>query len=115
MKRWDIYWANFPYEDDPTQHKRRPVVIANHQTVYVLTLKVTTHEPRADDPFDYPLRYWQESNLPCNSVVRVSKLAKLSPNAFGDYIGQIQPYDAMMITRHMRDYIASREKQSKAP
>lgn len=110
MKRWDIYWANFPYEDDPTKQKRRPVVIAKDGTVYVLTLKVTTHEARTHDPYDYPLRYWQESNLPSASVVRVSKLAKLPPSAFGEFIGQIHPYDAIMIQNRMNEFLQNRKE-----
>ena len=28
MKRWDIYWADVPYEEDPSISKKRPVIIA---------------------------------------------------------------------------------------
>ena len=109
MKRWEVYWADFPYEDIPGQGKRRPVVITQDKEVYVLTLKVTSQQARANDPYDYPLRYWQEANLPSASVVRVSKLAKLRPEAIKDYIGQLQPFDILRIQTLMRQYLANRD------
>ena len=50
MNRWDVYWADVPFEEDALQGKRRPVVIASDRTVYVLVLRVTSHAARLDDP-----------------------------------------------------------------
>ena len=55
MNRWDVYWADVPFEEDALQCKRRPVVIASDRTVYVLVLRVTSHAARLDGPYDYAL------------------------------------------------------------
>ena len=39
MNRWDVYWADMPFEEDAAQVKRCPVVIAKDAIVYVLTLR----------------------------------------------------------------------------
>ena len=40
MNRWDVYWADVPFEEDALRGKRRPVVIASDRTVYVLVLRL---------------------------------------------------------------------------
>lgn len=101
MNRWDVYWADMPYEENPSQTKPRPVVIARDQVVYVLTLRVTSHAARQKDPYDYTLQFWQEAGLTKASVVRVSKLAKIKPEAIHERIGSIHPADAIAIQKLM--------------
>lgn len=109
MKRWDVYWADVPFEDDPTQIKRRPVIIARDSVVYVLTLRVTTHSPRMCDPYDYQLIEWKYANLNSPSVVRIRKLAKLKPEEIHDYIGSLHPADRLGIQTKMNDYRNERD------
>ena len=111
MNRWDIYWADVPYEEDPSIRKKRPVIIAKDQSpVYVLTLKVTSKEARAEDPGDYPLTYWKEAGLSAPSVVRILKISRLAPEAFGDCIGRVQAADAYAIQEKMNDLRKNRKK-----
>ena len=104
MKRWDVYWANVPYEDAPEQKKTRPVVICIDKTVYALVIKVTSQQKRKDAQYDYQLAFWKECGLTCPSVVRVDKLSKLTPDAFGDYIGRLHPADIIEIQKLMVQY-----------
>ena len=99
MNRWDVYWADFPYEEDPAQLKRRPVVVAYDNTVYTIGMRVTSQPPRAYDPYDYPLKYWQEAGLSEASVVRVRKLAQLKPDAIHDRIGRLADADIIEIIK----------------
>ena len=101
MNRWDVYWADMPFEEDAAQVKRCPVVIAKDAIVYVLTLRVTSHEARQADPYDYPLQFWQEAGLKRESVVRVRKLAQIRPEAIHGQIGRIHPADALEIQKLM--------------
>ena len=75
MNRWDVYWADVPFEEDALQCKRRPVVIASDRTVYVLVLRVTSHAARLDGPYGYALQGWCFAGLTKGSVVRVRKAA----------------------------------------
>ena len=105
MNRWDVYWADVPFEDAATQSKMRPVVIARDMTVYVLTLKVTSHDARDYDPYDYTLQYWQEAGLDRKSVVRIRKLSQLKPGAIKNKIGHLHRVDIVEIQRHMQRYL----------
>lgn len=104
MRRWDIYWADVPFEDDPGQSKIRPVIIARDASpAYVLTLKVTSQEARDYDPGDFPITYWKAAGLNEPSVVRIRKISQLTPDRFGDYIGRIQAADAFAIQEKMNE------------
>ena len=104
MNRWEIYWANAPFEDQPQLSKSRPVIICVDKKVYALVIKVTSHDKRDHSPFDYSLVYWKECGLACESVVRVDKLSQLPPSAFGDYIGKLHPADIIEIQKLMKQY-----------
>lgn len=103
MRRWDIYWAEVLYEDNPSESKVRPVVIAKDSVVYVLALKVTSQNVRENDDGDYRLIYWKEAGLSAPSVVRIRKISKLAPEAFGECIGRVQAADAYNIQRIMSE------------
>lgn len=111
MKRWDVYWAEMPFEEDPSQTKLRPVIIAKDGIVYVLTLRVTSHEPREYDAYDYPLKEWKSANLNKPSTVRIRKLAKLAPNAIHDQIGTLHPTDTLEIQCRMQKYLEERKRK----
>ena len=111
MKRWDVYWADVPYEDDPAQSKRRPVVIAKDNTLYVLTLRVTSKGPRENDQYDVVLTQWQFANLAQPSVVRVRKIAQIGPERVFERIGRLHPADIMEIQNRMDKLQAERSKR----
>lgn len=111
MNRWDVYWAEVPFEEDPSQSKRRPVVIAKDNTLYVLTLRVTSQAARANDPYDVPLLHWQYANLTQPSVVRVKKIAQLKPQYVFDRIGRLHPADIIEIQSRMQKLQAERNRR----
>lgn len=104
MNSWDLYWADVPYEEDSTQSKERPVVIIKDIGVILIVMRVTTHEARDGNPFDYPLSDWKSAGLNSPSVVRISKLAQLKPDKIGDYIGRLRSADIVAIQRCMGLY-----------
>ena len=114
MNRWEVYWADVPFEEDPSQIKRRPVIIARDNTVYVLTLRVTSHEAREYDPYDYPLQEWQHANLTTASVVRIRKISQLRPDNIHEYIGKLHPVDILGIQNCMQRFIAERNRRRKS-
>lgn len=108
MNRWDIYWADVPFEEDCSQKKSRPVIIAKDNSIYVLVIRITSHETRDNDPYDYLLQEWKYANLEKASVVRIRKIAQLKPDAVHDYIGRIHPADALEIQKCMELYRSER-------
>ena len=62
MNRGEVWFAKFPYEDEPDKFKYRPVIIldnGNIEELKVLVVKVTTKERKED----VPIIYWQEAKL----------------------------------------------------
>ncbi len=108
MRRWEIYWADAPFEDDPSLSKLRPVVILNDKIVYVLASKITSHEARENAAYDYVLIHWEEAGLTKPSVVRVEKLLQLKPEQIKDRIGQLSLVDIAAIQKMMKDYMSRR-------
>lgn len=112
MNRRDIYWADVPYEDDPSISKKRPVIIAKDSSpVYVLTFKVTSKDAREYDPGDYPLMYWKESGLRKPSVVRLRRISQISPDKIGDHIGHVQAADVLQMQQIMQALKNQRQAQ----
>ena len=60
VRRWDIWWADIPYEDNPEMSKVRPVVVADKGTYFYLTFKMTSHAPRPDFEGEYSVQYWKK-------------------------------------------------------
>ena len=82
--RWDVWEADVPFEDI-NRSKKRPVVILSEKEALVLSLKMTSHEPRYNKlEGEYELMKWQEAGLLKPTVVQCSKVLKLSKDAITD-------------------------------
>lgn len=91
MNVGEVWGVDFPFEDDPTQSKVRPCIILDVETLEVLSVKVTRHEPR--DEFDIPIFKWQEANLLEPSYARVSKTLLIPKNSFTKKYGMLNEID----------------------
>ena len=74
MKKYDIYWADFAFEDT-NEVKRRPVVIIENGTVVDIA-KVTKHKPRYK--YDLVLLDWEKEGLSTKSTIRLDKRMRVS-------------------------------------
>lgn len=97
MNVWEIWFADFPFEDSPTVVKSRPVIILNIDPLEVLSIKVTSKDVRADDPYDIAIVHWKESGLKFPSVARISKVMLLSKDKFKFKIGTLHDEDRIAI------------------
>lgn len=97
MTRWDIYFANVPFEDVP-QSKPRPVIILDDSVVIIDCLKMTSQPPR---PGEYVLQYWKEAGLKKPTTVRLSKRLALQPSAFIRRLGSLHPIDIIEIQKRL--------------
>lgn len=104
MKTGEVWKVDFPFEDDPTQSKIRPCVIldVDDDTLEVLSIKVTTHEPR--DEYDVPIFKWSEANLIEPSFARVSKVELLKKEAFIKKLGELDIIDFKNIVNKFKEY-----------
>ena len=89
----EVWFVEFPLEENQNQTINRPVVVLDEDSLGVLSVKITKHAARAEDPYDTPILYWQEANLRLASTARVSKVMNLQADDFIFKIGDLHPDD----------------------
>lgn len=102
MNLGEVWYVNFPYEEDPSQSSHRPCIILDVENLEVLSMKVTKHEPR--DEYDVPIFKWREANLDYPSYARVKKTILITKDSFDRKIGDIHRDDLNNITRKFMEY-----------
>ena len=107
MNQWDVWFADFPYEEDASIIKPRPVIILDINPLKVLSVKVTHHGARDCDPYDMPIEHWRESGLDQPSVARVSKAIYLTGDKFVRCLGQLLDDDIEKIYYKYIEYVKS--------
>lgn len=108
MKQWELWMASFPYEEDPSILKKRPVIILNVNPLQVLSVKVTGQDARDEDEYDTPIVHWRAAGLNRRSVARISKSMNLSHDKFIHKIGDLDHQDATLIMQRFVDFINNR-------
>lgn len=97
MTKWDIYFANVPFEDLP-ESKLRPVIILDDSVAVVDCLKLTGRAPR---PGEYVIQKWAEAGLHKPTTVRLSKRLSLDKAELRFRIGSLQPIDIFEIEKRL--------------
>jgi len=101
----DIWLVNFPLEEDPTKSLPRPVIVLNVELPYILSTKITKHNPRDADPYDIPVLHWKDANLNYPSTARISKTLPLKLSNFIYFIGTANTNDLMSIQEKYTHYL----------
>ncbi len=101
----EVWFVEFPLEEDNSQTINRPVIVLDENTLGVLAVKITKHSPRKQDPYDTPILYWQEANLRLASTARVSKVFLLSQESFIFKIGDLRKEDLERIEEMYQKYL----------
>lgn len=102
-KTWEIWFANVKFEDDPEQVKARPVLIISNKVAYILSLKVTSKQPRSNYWGEYSLIKWKEAGLSKPSTVRISKKLRLVEKDLLRRTGRISSIDILNIMKIMNN------------
>lgn len=101
----EVWFVEFPLEEDNTQTINRPVVVLDENVLGVLSVKITKHFPRQEDPYDIPILYWEEANLRLASTARVSKVFLLSRDSFIFKIGDLHQDDFRRVELMYHKYL----------
>lgn len=101
----EVWFVEFPLEEDNSQTINRPVIVLDENTLGVLSVKITKHSPRAEDPYDTPILYWQEANLRLASTARVSKVYLLPQENFIFKIGNLHQDDLDRVETMYQKYL----------
>ncbi len=98
MRKGEVWFVEFPLEEDKTQTINRPVVVLDENVLGVLSVKITKHRVRASDPYDVPILYWEDAHLKMASTARISKVTILANDCFIFKIGDLHPADLQTIS-----------------
>ena len=80
-------------EEDASRIINRPVIVLDENVLGVLSVKITKHKVRKEDPYDTPIIYWSEAGLRLASTARVSKVTVLNKDSFIFKIGNLHNDD----------------------
>ena len=105
FNKGEVWFVEFPIEEDNSQTINRPVIVLDENTLGVLSVKITKHSPRKEDSYDVPILYWKEANLHLASTARVSKVTLLSQDSFIFKIGNLYWEDLERIEEMYMKYL----------
>ena len=103
----EVWFVEFPIEEDNSQIINRPVVVLDENLLGVLSVKITKHAPRQEDPYDTPILYWREANLRLASTARISKVMLLPQDSFIFKIGELHQDDLLRIEEMYQKFLDS--------
>ena len=98
-------FVEFPLEEDESKSINRPVIVLDENILGVLSVKITKHKARKEDPYDIPIIYWEEASLRLASTARVSKVTLLTKDSFIFKIGNLHPDDLSRIEDMYRKFL----------
>ena len=107
--KWEIWFADMPFEET-IGSKPRPVLVLVTNGENIVVGKMTTHPPRSEFPYEYQLTDWRGAGLPCQTTLRLSKLARISSTCFIKKIGVIQPVDQINVYNLLQQIIKDQQK-----
>jgi hypothetical protein len=90
----EIWTADFPYEDNPSQSDERPVVIVGVDgDLYLCTTLMITSKASAKDRYRYEIRHWQHAGLIKQSYIRLSRKHTFRTSQLRRFIGCLHQED----------------------
>lgn len=97
MNKGEVWFVEIPLEEDESKSINRPVVVLDENILGVLSVKITKHKVRKEDPYDTPVIYWDKAGLRLASTARVSKVTLLTKDSFIFKIGNLHSDDLKRI------------------
>ena len=107
VQKGEVWFVEFPMEEDPNRILNRPVIVLDENLLGVLSVKITKHHPRAADPYDIPILYWEKAGLRLASTARVSKVTLLSRDSFIFKIGNLCKEDMERVETTYKEFLAN--------
>lgn len=106
MKKGEVWFVEFPLEEDSGRILNRPVIVLDENLLGVLSVKITKHKVRIEDPYDTPIIYWDEAGLRLASTARVSKVTLLTKDSFIFKIGNLHKDDLKRVEDMYRKFLS---------
>ena len=93
MNKGEVWFVEFPLEEDESKSINRPVVVLDENILGVLSVKITKHI------------YWEEAGLRLASTARVSKVTLLTKDSFIFKIGDLHHEDLKKIEEMYKKFL----------
>ena len=74
MRKGEVWFVEFPLEEDASRIINRPVIVLDENVLGVLSVKITKHKVRKEDPYDIPIIYWSEAGLRFLKIIILYKI-----------------------------------------
>ena len=104
IQEQEIWLATFPFEEDSSKVKKRPVAILDASDPNeVLCVKVTTAKPR--DQYDTSIEKWAEADLDFPSTARSSKFQMMDRKKLRKKIGVMHFDDYKEVMKKFMMYV----------
>ncbi|MBP5685099.1 MAG: type II toxin-antitoxin system PemK/MazF family toxin [Candidatus Methanomethylophilaceae archaeon] len=107
FKKWDVWLADVRFESDPSKSKIRPVAIIEEKEVYVLSVQITSHEPRKNLEGEYQIQFWEYAGLVKPSTLQLGQLIKIKEKHLLKRIGRLHDIDIKNILEILRESIVA--------
>ena len=106
MQCGEVWFADFPFEEDLSKSKKRPVIVLQDdgKEAKVLAIKVTSREYQRDE-YDVILLYWQKAKLRISSIARTSKYFYLDRSKFIYKIGDLHQDDLDLVKTKFMEFV----------
>lgn len=115
MKKWEVWWASFPFEERQME-KERPVIVVGFENNKIMAIKLTTHNVRRYDPFDIPITDWKKAGLNHKPTCRVAHRALIDREKFIGKIGKLSIKDQERVYSLYEKYLREeKEMQHRKP
>ena len=103
----EVWFAEFPFAEDETQSKERPVIVltVDDESCRVLSMKITSSRPR--DEFEIELFDWNKIPLHHKSTAVASAVKSILKDKFRRKIGRLSDDDWDNVTDLYFRYLKS--------
>ncbi len=103
----EVWFANFPYAEDSSKSKRRPVIVldVDNESGTVLSMKVTSRSPRSE--FEIAIFDWAYIPLDHISTADAASVQNLPKSNFDKKIGWLSDDDWENVTDLYYSYLKS--------
>ena len=103
----EVWFADFPFSDDETKSKKRPVIVleVDEKVCKVLSMKITSRKPFSE--FEIELNDWADIPLHHKSTADASDVKLVAKNDFLHRIGKLSNDDWDNVTNLYVDFLKS--------
>lgn len=99
LEKWEVWWAEVYFEDNPNESKIRPVVVYGGQCFPCVSFKVTSQVKK--DKNHIEIVQWESAGLSKPSFIDISRTLSIPEDSFMERIGRLDVEDILSVMRRV--------------